>query len=158
MKKKLWIGSIFAALLILSMPVISNIQAQSAPDTTHKSKETEECSICAITKTFSPYPIICRFAYNTLNHLNKAVYYDGLKEQARSKDRDFLFNVFDTLSWIHGLIGLKFLILTWNLVEDRGIDIPYDNKYMGFDVLGEYCHCLWDIDDFPHIPWDESLF
>ena len=44
MKKKILIGSILAALLMLSMPVISNIQAQ--PTLVSGYKETEECNIC----------------------------------------------------------------------------------------------------------------
>ena len=44
MKKKILIGSIFAALLMLSLPVVSNIQAQSTPATI--AEEDNECKIC----------------------------------------------------------------------------------------------------------------
>lgn len=47
MNEKILIGSIFAAILMLSMPVISNIQAQPTPATT-PTEDNEGCSICPL--------------------------------------------------------------------------------------------------------------
>lgn len=57
--KKILIGSIFATLLMLSMPVISNIQAQP----TAIMKKTENCSICpSTTETFNGLNCIACYA------------------------------------------------------------------------------------------------
>ena len=71
MKKKILIGSIFAALLMLSMPVISNIQAQP----TATIEKTENCSICPI-KTSDGRPFCNWLMSESDRHLD--AYYDLL--------------------------------------------------------------------------------
>ena len=53
MKKKVLIISISVALLMLSMPVISNIQAQ--PATTPEIKEPDDCNICLARELIKNY-------------------------------------------------------------------------------------------------------
>lgn len=59
---KIIIGSIFAALLMLSMPVISNIQAQQS--TTIKEKNNAQCGICTkSSSTIRPFCIYLGICY-----------------------------------------------------------------------------------------------
>ena len=68
MKRKILIGSIFAALLMLSMPIISTIQVQS---TSSKTENDNECSLCTKSETinFRPWCILLGLLYNRYESL-----------------------------------------------------------------------------------------
>ncbi|UCH71494.1 MAG: hypothetical protein JSW62_03595 [Thermoplasmatales archaeon] len=67
MKKKMLIIGVFAVLLMLSMPMVSNIQAQSA---TIPAEDDNDCSICANPLPFRP---VCSYVRLYVAALNLAI-------------------------------------------------------------------------------------
>jgi hypothetical protein len=107
MKKKILIVSIFVVLLMLSMPMILNLQAQPIPMT--EINKENECNICPDFDACD-YPIRCRITGAILNVLNSIAGYSEYSILLLYIPPIFLYIIFRVPWFFTHCLGCDFLI------------------------------------------------
>ena len=100
MKKKIIIVSIFAAILMLAMPLISNMQAQPVP-TAVKEETTNECTICPKTSNDGLWCRWCNWIIDQANfHLQKSGVGDDIPNTWLEDLHFWIFDFYVSLGYI----------------------------------------------------------